>query len=528
MSREGKQREVGIYRVPKYRVLIALLLIVFLLAPSQRARATDVRITNFWRHPYSGGNGEVEFDVTWNNSWRVTPPVETYNWDAVWVFAKIRINSGDWAPLKLNTSGHTIPAGFTHTIGLVDTGAAHNASTNPAVGMFVYRSSDGFGTATVADMRLQWSYADNGASSGDAVEIRVVAIEMVYIPEGAFYAGDGSPDSGGTTARLKEGSADTDPWSITSESSISVTNAVSDGYYYVTDTSGSSDDASGATFTIPDVYPKGYGAIYMMKGEISQGQWVAFFNTLTSTQKSTRDITAGVLNSNGKASDGLVNRNNVSWTSGDAELPDQGGGAIYVGVAMNFLSWGDLTAYLDWSGLRPMSELEFEKAGRGPKTAVSGEYAWGSTNITGATSITSAGSPSERGQTGSNISYGLAAGVQGPLRVGSFAHGVSTRIAAGGGFYGVLDLSGNNWERSVTVGSSAGRAFQRRYHGNGVLDGSGSSNVTSWPGTNGAGYRGGSWQDSANVARLSDRSYAALNNGLRYFNYGGRGVRSAP
>lgn len=182
MNRNIKQRCVG-----NLRVLLALTLFVFLAAPLQHATATDPRITNFWRHPYSGGNGEVEFDLAWDNSWRVTPPLEPYNWDAVWIFAKIRINSGDWAPLKLNTTGHTIPAGFTYTMGLVDTGAAHDASTNPAVGMFVYRSSDGFGTANMTDMRLQWSYADNGAVSGDAVEIRVLGIEMVYIPEGAFY-----------------------------------------------------------------------------------------------------------------------------------------------------------------------------------------------------------------------------------------------------------------------------------------------------------------------------------------------------
>jgi formylglycine-generating enzyme required for sulfatase activity len=507
-----------------YWTLCALLALLYLAGGCCPASATDVRITNFWRHPYSGGNGEVEFDLAWDNSWRSTYPVEPYNWDAVWVFARIRINGGDWAPLKLNTTGHTIPSGFTTTMGLADTGAAHNASTNPAIGMFVYRSSDGFGTATAADMRLQWSYADNGASSGDAVEIRVLGLEMVYVPEGAFYAGDNAT----STAAFKQGSGDNDPWYISSESAISVTNAASDGYYYVTDSSGSSDEATGATFSIPDAFPKGYEAFYMMKGELSQGQWVAFFNTLTSTQKTTRDMTAGVHNSNGKASDGLVNRNNVSWVSGDATLPDQGAGATYAGVTMNFLSWNDLTAYLDWSGLRPMSELEFEKAGRGPKAAVSGEYAWGSTSITGATSFTNSGLRSERGQTGSNVAYGNSGGVQGPVRGGSFAYGVNTRISSGAGFYGVFDLSGNNWERPVTVGSSAGRTLQRRYHGNGVLDGSGNSNVTGWPGTNGAGYRGGSWHDSGNVARLSDRYYAALNNGLRYFNYGGRGARSAP
>ena len=167
-----------------------------------------------------------------------------------------------------------------------------------------------------------------------------------------------------------------------------------------------------------------------------------------------------------------------------------------------------------------------------PIAAVSGEYAWGSTSITGATSITNSGLASERGQSGSNIAYNNNGNVQGPLRVGSFTKGVTTdmRVNSGAGFYGVMELSGNVWERAVTVGRSTGRGFEGRYHGNGVLDSSGNPNVTSWPGTNanGAGFRGGDWGNGAHYARLSDRNIAAGSFTGRAYNYGGRGVRSAP
>jgi formylglycine-generating enzyme required for sulfatase activity len=263
-----------------------------------------------------------------------------------------------------------------------------------------------------------------------------------------------------------------------------------------------------------------------MKGEISQGQWVAFFNTLDATQKATRDITSA--SNGGKNTDGLAFRNNVSWSSGDATLP--GGGTNYRSVAMSYLSWGDLTAYLDWAGLRPMSELEFEKASRGPSAAVSGEYAWGSTSITGATSITNGGTSSERGQAGSNITYNNSGGVQGPTRVGSFGSGgVTSRVATGTSYYGAFDLSGNVWERPVTMGNSSGRSFQGTSHGDGNLDLNGEADQSSWPSTSatGAGFRGGSWHYNASRARLSGRYSAAGADGLRSGNYGGRGVRSA-
>jgi formylglycine-generating enzyme required for sulfatase activity len=353
----------------------------------------------------------------------------------------------------------------------------------------------------------------------------------VYVPQGGFFAGDNATSSNA----FRQGSTDNDPWWIGSENEMSVTNTTGNitgtgekaaVYYYP-----GGGDAAGSVFTIPAPFPKGYQAHYMMKGEISQGQWVAFFNTLTATQKSTRDVTSATfLGREGKNSDNLTFRNNVSWSSGDATLPDRGSGATYEGVAMNYISWADLTAYLDWSGLRPMSELEFERAGRGPYRAVSGEYAWGSTSLTQATSISNSGLPSERAQGGANIAFGSHASVQGPVRVGSFAYGVATRIASGGGYYGAMELSGNLSERAVTVGNSTGRSFAGRNHGNGVLDSSGNPDVSTWPTTAawGSGLRGGNWYNGLSYAPLSTRFLATYTSFYRGFAYGGRGVRVAP
>ena len=508
-----------------------LIILATMLLPLGEGWCSNISIPTQTLGALSGGSTTVSFDITWTNSWRSTgsgAPAPN-NWDAAWVFVKFRKNGGDWAHTSLNDTGHSTGSGTAATIavGYPDTSSSFNIGTNPVTGVFLYRSGDGVGTFSTTGTSLSWNYSQDGVTGSDSVEIRVFAIEMVYTPAGSFFAGDNAT----STNSFTQGSSDTDPWYIGSEGSITTANAAGTGnglaetaaeYYYP-----GGGDAAGSVFTIPAAFPKGYQAHYMMKGEISQGQWVGFFNTLTATQKSTRDITLAT----GKNTDNLTYRNNVSWSSGNATLPDRGSGATYTAVAMSYISWADLTAYLDWSGLRPMSELEFERAGRGPYRAVSGEYAWGSTSLTQATSISNAGLPSERAQSGANAAYGNHASVQGPLRVGSFASGgVATRIAAGAGYYGAMDLSGNLWERTVTVGNSTGRSFEGRYHGNGALDSSGNPNVSTWPGTaaTGSGLRGGGWVFNSTNARLSDRFLATPSNSPRDLNYGGRGVRVAP
>ena len=512
-----------------------LLVLTSIILTLREGECSGVSVENIALGALNTGSTTVSFNITWTNSWRSTgsgAPAPN-NWDAAWIFVKFRKNGGDWAHASLNNSGHSSGSGTAATIavGYPDTSSSFNIATNPGVGVFLYRSGDGVGTFSTTGTSLSWNYSQDGVTGSDSVEILVFAIEMVYTPAGSFFAGDNATSN----SSFKQGSSDNDPWYIGSEAAITTANIAGSGtgtaetaaeYYYVTDFY-ANDDATGAAFTIPADFPKGYQAYYMMKGEISQGQWVAFFNTLTATQKTTLDITAAT----GKNSDNITLRNNVSWTgSGSATLPDRGGGATYAAVAVNYLSWADLTAYLDWSGLRPMSELEFERAGRGPYRVVSGEYAWGSTSITQATSISNAGLPNERAQSGANAAFGGHASVQGPVRVGSFAYGVATRIAAGAGYYGAMELSGNVWERPVTVGNSTGRSFAGRYHGNGSLDSNGNAEVTTWPGTNAIGgcLRGNSYSADITYSRISDRINGGRAHSTRSFATGGRGVRVAP
>ena len=178
-----------------------------------------------------------------------------------------------------------------------------------------------------------------------------------------------------------------------------------------------------------------------------------------------------------------------------------------------------------------MTELEYEKAGRGPYRVVSGEFSWGSTSITAATGISNGGTGTEGPSAAANCVYTNNASVQGPMRVGAMAYGDSTRVAGGVGYYGVMDLTGNLWEQLVTVGRSTGRGFKGFKHGNGALTSVGDADTSTWPGTDAVGncFRGGSWATpGSNALRLSDRTNGAVTSAGRDNQTGGRGVRSAP
>jgi hypothetical protein len=270
-----------------------------------------------------------------------------------------------------------------------------------------------------------------------------------------------------------------------------------------------------------------------MKYQVAQNQWREFFNTLSSIQKTARDIT----DANGKNSDAITYRNNLNWTSGNATLNSSTHGA----VACNYLSCMDGLAYTDWAGMRPMSELEYEKAARGTVSGQSGETSTGLScpgrgPMTQATGLSNSGNSNETASNGlANAAFGNHASVQGPMRVGSFATGSSSRSSAGASFYGIMELSGNLWEQVVTFGNTDGRNFTA-VHGNGALTSAGHADVSTWPGyvstantgATGSGRRGGSWEDVADRMRTSDRLQANTAVSTRTRTNGFRALRSLP
>jgi len=448
----------------------------------------------------------VKFDITWENSWRTTSLPG--NWDAAWVFVKYRVGGGDWQHAWLNESGHTAPAGSTITPGLLTPGTAFNATTNPGLGAFIYRSVDGTGTFSSTGVQLRWNYGANGLTDADAdvVEIRAFAIEMVYVPQGSFYVGSGGTESGSLT-NGSWASGPTVPLLIASESALTIGHSTGNLW----GTSSSGDNTIGVAGTLAAAFPKGYGAFFCMKYEMSQQQYVDFLNTITSTQAANR-----------YSSGSTGYRYGITVSGGVYSTTNP-----Y--VACNWLSWMDGAAYTDWAGLRPMTELEFEKACRGTATPVAGEYAWGNTTATAANNITNGGANNETTNTpNANAVYLF---LSGPMRTGVFATGSTTRAQAGATYYGIMEMSGNLWERPVTIGSATGRDFTG-VHGNGTLSTAGYADISTCHGfittevttATGSGLRGGSFTD--NYMNISNRELGSLEWSDRFQNDGFRAVRT--
>lgn len=502
---------------------------IFLVLSNTNACANNLSVSNVTlqnRDP-AANTVVVNFNTSWDNSW-----CNKINHDTVWLTVRLYDPTATPSAKTLCTLTAS---------GLNPAGTSFGSSSGLEIyvpsektGAFLRRSTyAATSSVTSSNVQLRIDYGACGFADNAQVNAEVFGIEMVYIPQGAFYAGDYNT----STASLNQGSADSDPWYISSENAISVTNPASNGYRYVSN-SNSGESATGSSFTIPAGFPKGYLPFYCMKHEITEGEWVTFINSLPSAAaRANRDLTNG----SHKNSDSVSYRNTISCSGSPLVCS-----TTRKDRPVSFLNWMDVSAFLDWAALRPMTELEYEKVSRGPGIPFKGEYVWGTTNLTAAATISGSEDGTESISTASaNANYnnttftGGDAG-QGPLRSGIFATSSSTRESSGASYYGVLDLSGNLKERVVTIGNATGRNFTGS-HGNGALtltaSFEGNADVAGWvesdadptrgvTGANGSGLRGGSWEDSNLRLRISDRYEAANPLADAQRTYGGRGVRT--
>lgn len=498
------------------------------------------------------GTAYIRFTLSWDHSWKD----QTHrNWDAAWVFLKCyHSESRLWQPVYLTPAeGRPVATGGgsfmakPHGIGSANVpmwsefGTSQTDFGLKTSGVFIYRKDVGNGSNFIENISLQFNYREHDYLDDDLIQVSVYAIEMVYVPASSYFIGDGTSEN----ALYMDG-----------KNLIIKTNVPTGQQALMGKVTGE----KGVTYlgtAVPDTFPKGYNAVYMMKYEITQHGYADFLNTLTPTQQASRTSVSpyaakGTLAFNAApyTSNFLQYRNYIRVripAEAAGEYPERGavyGHSISGGntdeqwemennggnIACNFLNWDDGLAYLDWACLRPMTEMEFEKACRGIQFLRRG-MAWGyqygiSANAKG---FQDAGLPTEVAVDTSAcyLEIGKAPWV---MRVGAFAKDSTSRDRAGATYYGILNMSDNLWERCINVSTEAGRSFIPK-DGDGVLDDSGyaqvddfTTGVLCWPDETGGGFRG---------FQISYRKYAeaiqtVANEGKRNPWSGFRGCRYPP
>ena len=285
----------------------------------------------------------------------------------------------------------------------------------------------------------------------------------------------------------------------------------------------------GLSLPLPSSYPSGVRGFYAMKYELTQEQYVSFLNQLPRPAQYERTI-GGYLD---KLSEGDyvfgADRSRASHRNGivlhertvnnglpyvfacDLNRSDLANGlSDGQSLSCNYLSVGDLLSYAEWSGLRPLSELEYEKMCRGyyPGLPLGGEYAWEGTSSVKLSGISGGGTERESvNGSGDNVNVDNALG--GPVRAGLFVRG-DDRHTTGISFWGISDLSGNVSEIYCNA-EVYGRQLKRGVHGSGEVEENGDAKVveTDWPRVVSAyGVRGGDFQSPLSCLSVSDRSMA--------------------
>lgn len=480
---------------------------------------------------YNSASNKITFTIKWDNSWRVNSGPS--NWDAVWIFIKRQPcgANGIWSHAVLSTTSSD------HTVSNSPYGLVVDAVAD-GMGVFIHRpenANNAIGSLTsTSDISLQLTSTYNPAligSSTSSDNFKVIGIEMVYVPQGAFYLGDGRSPSSSSFSSV----VNSNPLQITSTIQ---SNGLGDYSNYV------SDPSYGSVVSLPSTFPLGYNGFYCMKYEVNQQQIVDYLNTMSYDQQAARLAVWGarVPSTNGTYFSNAVGsfRQEIKVTTAGTNntIPATFGltNTYNAFIPASFLNWQDLASYLDWAGLRPMTEFEFEKAARGSIAPVQNEFAWGTTKIgTSNGNFISQNTSSETSNSifDGNCWYNHNVG---PIRSGFAATASSNRSQSGASYYGIMELSGNLYEQCVG-GAGYNYSTFTTTNGNGILSNIGLADVTGWPKSGGLSsgtiFRGGAFNTSTNEVRycqVSDRSFylgqAENGNATRNKEAGGRGVRS--
>lgn len=463
----------------------------------------------------------IKVNISWDNSWR-----DSINWDATWLFfkyKKLNDSAWQWKHGNFSTTGN-FPGVSNVPLKIV--------VPSDLKGAFLYRSSIGEGSVKSDSVCFLWEYGRDGFTNIDSVELRFFATEMVYVSEGSFSIGDGNGKERSSNS-FQNKYAENNFVMISKNWSPLINTFVNNNYMGSDDATVYKDgirisgtegiDINNDKVADNPNFPVGYKSFYVMKYEVTQGQYADFLNTLSIKDSSINYYvdTTKIKGLNARLKLVYQNldpyyswnpvekyRHTINFDSTNMKYtvsrPDRALGQSYQ---------NHLLSFSDWAGLRPMSELEFEKAARGPlppyyrsqnnnynwnDTTTSwsgGDYAWG--NDTTVSKIGNNWSQPKFTFSGiengteyfsnynvlrrygnplnNNMQSNLATteggdGGTGPFRVGIFATDTSSRISSGASYYGIMDLSKNVSEYVIALSSSASRNFSYFVHGDGMLN----------------------------------------------------------
>ncbi|MBM4164254.1 MAG: hypothetical protein FJ222_07425 [Lentisphaerae bacterium] len=346
------------------------------------ARVVGLRIQNVSVEPRDDKTATVTFDVSWTNSWR---------WgnffDAAWVFFKVKPEAAtEWQHVRLAADQVLSPTGYGQESG-TQLEFVVPGGDDGYTGVFVRRAGDGLGLVDARRVTAIWDFgATPGVTRGNVgkAPIKAIGIEMVFIPEGAFFVGrgngpiapylgkgyggmeinwlykhSGKPSDTAISLPFKfnigdlytwgVGVAREDPLPYRIESEAAIPTGKKKGALWAVDITPEDGGEISAAF------PKGHAAFYCMKHAYpTAAQYAEFLNTLTAAQAKPRFYEQG----HGM----VIERSGVS--------PDFTYAAPKPDEKVPWMSFTDGAVFAAWSGLRPMTELEYEKCVRGPRPAI--------------------------------------------------------------------------------------------------------------------------------------------------------------
>lgn len=384
----------------------------------------------------------AQVSLKWKHAWN-----HDKSRDGVWIFFKSLHVTNGAAPITVRQNGHEL-------LSVDEKGASLSIQSSPdSAGVFVALNKAYRGNIhAVIKVKLAGN-SFNGLRMRES-KFQSYGIEMVQVPKGAYFIGDTSQRAIQHNAFYKQGSSPDkrDFYSIDREQAVIEVGTSPGSLYYTRGRESYGGDQGGP---IPASFPKGVNGFLMMKYEPTQQLYVDFLNSLTKDQRQYQDSFLAI--SRYASLRGTIRKTDHGYSCAVPEAP------------LNFITWSNALALADWCGLRPMTDLEYNKASRGPRKPASFDFPWG---------------------VASKFLVRRVLGDDGKhFYTGTIDEGQLTDqnlVQFGASYYWIMDLSGSVWERVVTLGHADGRNFKGS-HGDGRLNEKGYATNEDWPAREGKG-----------------------------------------